>query len=104
MKLLALFILGSAIAMSAKAAAPVVYQAKTIIALLSDSSVIDKLPGGAISEIKYRNDLSPFTYEIVSHDYATQKMCTTLVVMKISNGDDWDPTYAVDTINSTNCQ
>ena len=104
MKMLTLSILGNVFANTVNAAAPVVYQVKTIIALLSDNNVINKLPGGYISEIKNRSDLTPFTYEIVSRDYATEKLCSTIVVMKISNADDWDPTYAVDTIGSTNCK
>jgi hypothetical protein len=92
-----------ATSMSASAAAPVVYQAKTIIALFSDNNVINSLPGGNIVEVKYRSDLDPFRYDIISRDYVTTKLCTTPVIMKISNGDTWNPTFAVDTIGSTTC-
>lgn len=86
------------------AAAPVVYQAKSIVALFSDNNVLNSLPGGYITEIKYRSDLTAFSYEIISGDYLTKKICSTPVVMKVSNNDDWNPEYSVDTIGSTVCK
>lgn len=92
------------ISTNAFAAAPVVYQAKTIVALFSDSNVINSLPGGYIVDVKYRSDLSPFSYDIISGDYAKAKVCTTPVTMKISNSDDWNPAYSVDKIGATTCK
>ncbi len=85
----------------AQSATPVTYQAKAIVALMSDSKVIDALPGGYITDIKY---ISPFTYDIISRSSMNEKICVTQVITKITNNDDWNPEYGVDSVGATNCK